>query len=120
MVQTPAPPRPIPRAMAGPALLAHILVSKDDDHLPLYGQGEIFSRMGADIPRSSLIDRCGQAAGALRPVAERIRAAVLAADRLHVDDTPIRVLDPKKKRLEGKKRRGTIKALRRKSGADDF
>jgi transposase len=47
MVQTPAPRRPIPRGMASPALLAHILVAKYDDQLPLYRQGEIFARMGA-------------------------------------------------------------------------
>lgn len=103
MVQTPAPSRPIPRGMAGPALLAHILVAKFDDHLPLYRQGEIFARMGADIPRSTLIDWCGQAAAALRPLAELIRAEVMASDRLHADDTPIRVLDPKKK-LAGQER----------------
>ncbi len=70
MVQTPAPPRPIPRGMASAALLAHILVAKYDDHLPLYRQGGIFTRMGAvrrvDLPledrhfritpRSTLID----------------------------------------------------------------
>ena len=101
MVQTPAPPRPIPRGMASPALLAHILVAKYDDHLPLYRQGEIFARMGADIPRSTLIDWCGQAAGALRPLADLIRDVVTASDRIHADDTPIRVLDPRKKRVEG-------------------
>lgn len=101
MVQTPAPPRPIPRGMAGPALLAHILVAKYDDHLPLYRQGEILARMGADIPRSTLIDWCGQATGALRPLAELIRDVVVASDRIHTDDTPIRVLDPRKKRVEG-------------------
>ena len=104
MVQSPAPPRPIPRGMAGPALLAHILVAKYDDHLPLYRQGEIFARMGADIPRSTLIDWCGQAAAALHPLANIIRAEVMASDRLHADDTPIRVLDPKKRRLEGLER----------------
>ena len=103
MVQTPAPSRPIPRGLAGPGLLAHILVTKFDDHVPLYRQGEIFARMGADIPRSTLIDWCGQAAGAIRPVANLIRAEVMAADRLHADDTPIRVLDPKMK-LAGKER----------------
>lgn len=46
MVQTAAPTRPIPRGMAGPGLLAHILVAKYDDHLPLYRQGEIFARQG--------------------------------------------------------------------------
>lgn len=50
MVQELAPSRPIPGSMAGPNLLAHVLVSKFDDHLPLYRQHEIFARMGADIP----------------------------------------------------------------------
>lgn len=95
MVQTPAPTRPVARGMAGPGLLAHILVSKYDDHLPLYRQGEIFDRMGADIPRSTLIDWCGQSVGVLKPLVARIRDHVFAADRLHADDTPIRVLDPK-------------------------
>jgi transposase len=103
MVQTPAPSRPIPRGLAGPSLLAHILVTKFDDHVPLYRQGEIFARLGADIPRSTLIDWCGQAAAAVRPVANLIRAEAMAADRLHADDTPIRVLDPKMK-LAGKER----------------
>ena len=56
IVQPAAPMRPIPRGMAGPGLLAHILVAKYDDHLPLYRQGEILARQGADIPRSTLID----------------------------------------------------------------
>jgi len=103
MVQAPAPSRPIPRGLAGPSLLAHILVTKFDDHVPLYRQGEIFARLGADIPRSTLIDWCGQAAAAVRPVANLIRAEVMAGDRLHADDTPIRVLDPKMK-LAGKER----------------
>jgi len=55
MVQEPAPSRPLPGSMAGPNLLAHILVSKFDDHLPLYRQHEIFARMGADIPESTLV-----------------------------------------------------------------
>jgi len=97
IVQEPAPTRPIPRGMAGPGLLAHILVAKFDDHLPLYRQGEIFARLGADIPRSTLIDWCGQAVRALAPLAEKIKASVLSANRLHADDTPIRVLDPKVK-----------------------
>ena len=97
ITQPAAPTRPIPRGMAGPALLAHILVAKFDDHLPLYRQGEIFARLGADIPRSTLIDWCGQAARALRPLVEKIKQNVLSSNRLHADDTPIRVLDPKVK-----------------------
>jgi len=95
--QRPSPTRPVPRGMAGPGLLAHILVAKFDDHLPLYRQGEIFARLGAEIPRSTLIDWCGQAAAALRPLADRIKRSVFSADRLHADDTPIRVLDPARK-----------------------
>jgi len=93
MVQMPAPSRPIPGSMAGAGLLAHILVSKFDDHLPLYRQHEIFARMGADIPDSTLVDWCGRAMKVLAPLIERIEADVMASDLLHADDTPIRVLD---------------------------
>ena len=100
ITQTPAPPRPIPRSMAGPGLLAHILVSKFDDHLPLYRQNEIFARMGAEIPASTLVDWCGQGVRVLSPLVARIRTDVMTADRLHADDTPVRVLD-RARRLEG-------------------
>ena len=93
MVQQPAPSRPIPGSMAGPGLLAHVLVSKFDDHVPLYRQTEIFARMGADIPDSTLVDWCGRAMKVLAPVIERIEADVMACNLLHADDTPIRVLD---------------------------
>ncbi len=93
MVQVPAPSRPISGSMAGAGLLAHILVSKFDDHLPLYRQNEIFARMGADIPDSTLVDWCGRAMKVLAPLIERIEADVMASDLLHADDTPIRVLD---------------------------
>ncbi len=61
MVQLPAPSRPIPGSMAGAGLLAYILVSKFDVHLPLYRLNEIFARMGVDIPDSTLVDWCGRA-----------------------------------------------------------
>jgi len=93
MVQEPAPSRPIPGSMAGPNLLAHVLVSKFDDHLPLYRQHEIFERMGADIPESTLVGWCGRAMKTLSPLIERIEADIMASDLLHADDTPIRVLD---------------------------
>jgi transposase len=93
MVQEPAPSRPIPGSMAGPNLLAHVLVSKFDDHLPLYRQHEIFARMGADIPESTLVGWCGRAMKTLQPLIELIEADVMASDLLHADDTPIRVLD---------------------------
>lgn len=92
-MQSPAPSRPIPGSMAGPGLLAHVLVSKFDDHVPLYRLNEIFARMGADIPDTTLVDWCGRAVKTLLPVIERIEADVMASDLLHADDTPIRVLD---------------------------
>jgi len=93
IVQEPAPSRPIPRSMAGPSLLAFILVSKFDDHLPLYRLHEIFARMGADIPDTTMVDWCGKAMKTLAPLIQRIEAAVMTSDLLHADDTPIRVLD---------------------------
>jgi transposase len=93
MVQVPAPSRPIPGSMAGAGLLAYILVSKFDDHLPLYRLNEIFARMGVDIPDSTMVDWCGRAMQVLQPLIERIEAAIMASDLLHADDTPIRVLD---------------------------
>lgn len=97
MVQVPAPSRPIPGSMAGASLLAYVLVSKFDDHLPLYRQNEIFARMGADIPRSTLADWCGYSMRILQPVIDQIEASVLDSDILHADDTPIRVLAPEQR-----------------------
>ena len=97
MVQVPAPSRPIPGSMAGAGLLAYILVSKFDDHLPLYRLNEIFARMGADIPDSTLVDWCGRAMRVLQPLIERIESSVMSCDLLHADDTPIRVLDHSKR-----------------------
>ena len=93
MVQLPAPSRPIPGSMAGAGLLAYILVSKFDDHLPLYRLNEIFARMGVDIPDSTVVDWCGRAMQVLLPLIELIEAAIMGSDLLHADDTPIRVLD---------------------------
>jgi transposase len=97
MVQTPAPSRPIPGSMASAALLAWILFSKFDIHLPLYRLNDIFARMGADVPDSTLDDWCGRAMKVLVPLVERIEANVMASDLLHADDTPIRVLDRSQK-----------------------
>lgn len=97
MVQVPAPSRAIPGSMAGASLLAYVLVSKFDDHLPLYRQHEILARMGADIPRSTLADWCGHSMRILQPVIDQIEASVLDSDILHADDTPIRVLAPERR-----------------------
>ena len=95
IVQEPAPSTPIQRGMAGAGLLSHILVSKFDDHVPLYRQGEIFARLGIDIPRSTLIGWTGSAIAELRPIADLIARSALTATHLHCDDTIIPVLAPK-------------------------
>jgi transposase len=94
IVQAPAPSRPIERGIAGPALLAHVLVSKFADHLPLYRQSEIFAREGIELDRSTLADWVGHASHLLAPLVEATRKHVLASTKIHADDTPIPVLAP--------------------------
>jgi transposase len=94
LVQCPAPSRPIARGLAGPGLLAHVLVSKYTDHLPLYRQAEIYAREGVDLDRSTLADWVGQSSALLAPLVNTIRCHVLAADKVHADDTPVPVLCP--------------------------
>ena len=94
IVQAPAPSRPIDRGLAGPGLLAHVLVSKYADHLPLYRQSEIYAREGVDLDRSTLADWVGAASYLLSPLVDQLRKHVLAASKLHADDTPVPVLAP--------------------------
>jgi transposase len=94
VVEAPAPSRPIERGLAGPALLAHVLVSKFADHLPLYRQSEIYARQGVDISRSTLASWVGGASDLLSPLVDAIQKHVLAGRKLHADDTPMPVLSP--------------------------
>ncbi len=94
IVQEPAPHRPIAHGMAGPGLLAHVLVSKYGDHLPLYRQSEIYEREGVELDRSTLADWVGGATRTLEPLVEALQRHVLAADKLHGDDVPVPVLAP--------------------------
>ncbi|MGH9416496.1 MAG: IS66 family transposase, partial [Terriglobales bacterium] len=94
IVQAPAPSRPIARGMAGPALLAHVLVSKYADHLPLYRQSAIYAREGVELERSTLADWVGGRSRALEPLTESLRRYVMGAAKLHADDTPVPVLAP--------------------------
>src|SRR6201996_500049 len=73
ITQAPAPSLPIPRGRPSAALLAHVLVAKYCDHLPLYRQSAIYARDGLDLDRSTLADWVGQAAWLLDPIVERIR-----------------------------------------------
>ena len=94
MVQAPMPASPIPRAMAGASVLAHVIMSKYADHLPLYRQAEICARDGLDLDRGALADWMGKAAWLLRPLADRIGEHVMAGTVIHADDTPVPVLAP--------------------------
>jgi transposase len=94
IVQAPAPSRPIDRGLAGPGLMAHVLVSKYADHLPLYRQSEIYAREGLDLDRSTLAGWVGATSELLAPLVEAIRAHVMSASKLHADDTPVPVLAP--------------------------
>ena len=94
MTQAPMPAMPIPRAMAGASVLAHVIMSKYADHLPLYRQAEIYARDGLDLDRGTLADWMGKAAWLLRPLADRIGEHVMAGTVIHADDTPVPVLAP--------------------------
>ena len=94
IVQVPAVSRPITRGLPGAGLLAHILVSKYADHLPLYRQSEIYAREGVELERSTLADWVGKSFALLEPVVEHLGRYVVAGTKLHADDTPVPVLDP--------------------------
>ena len=94
MVQAPAPHHTIIRGRAGSGLLAHIVVSKFDDHLPLYRQAEIYARDGVTLETSTLSGWVGATAAALAPLVEALRRDVIGSDVLHGDDTPVPVLAP--------------------------
>jgi transposase len=92
-VSSPPPPqRPIARGIAGPGLIAQIVVSKFGDHLPLYRQEDIFARHGLHLSRSTLCDWVSAAAELLEPLYERQRRLALRSAVLWTDDTPVTVL----------------------------
>ena len=90
--QPPAHFHVIPRGFAGPSLLAMILFEKYGVHQPLNRQSERYAREGVDLSLSTMADLVGTCTVVLRPLVDLIEAHVLKADRLHADDTPIRVL----------------------------
>ena len=94
IVQSPMPPLPIERGRPGPSLLAHVLVAKYADHLPLYRQSGIYAREGVELERSTLADWVGRTAALLDPLVEALRKHILASAVLHGDDTPVPVLAP--------------------------
>ena len=89
--QPPAPFHPTPRGWAGPNLLATIVFEKYGQHQPLNRQRDRYAREGVDLSLSTLADQVGASTVALRPLHDLIAAHVMAAERLHGDDTPVPV-----------------------------
>jgi transposase len=92
--QAALPARPIEKGRPGPGLLAHILVSKYADHLPLYRQSQIYEREGLDLPRATMAQWTGKSAMLLEPLAEAIGRHVTSGPAVFADDTPTRTLAP--------------------------
>jgi transposase len=94
VLQAPAPDRPIDGGLATEALVAHVVISKYCDHLPLYRQTRILARQGIVLDRSTLCDWVGRACWWLTPLYELILSTVLSSSVLFADDTTLPVLDP--------------------------
>jgi|TARA_B100000315_G_scaffold140717_1_gene129781 transposase len=92
--QAELPSRPIERGRPGPGLLAHVLVNKYADHLPLYRQSKIFEREGIDLDRSTLAGWVGQSTALLAPLADAVGRHVLGGQAIFADDTPVKLLSP--------------------------
>jgi transposase len=94
VVQAPMPAMPIERGAVGPGLLAHLIVSKYADHLPLNRQESILARHGIDLPRSLSCEWVMKSAELLEPVVAAMRREILAGALINTDDTPIDVHTP--------------------------
>jgi transposase len=92
VVEAAAPPQAVEKALAGEGLLAHVVVSKYADHLPLHRLAGIFAREGVDLSRTTLCDWVADVATALAPIGAQLRCEVVAADYLQTDDTSVTVL----------------------------
>lgn len=89
-----APPQAVERSLATEGLLAHVVVSKYVDHLPLYRLERIFGREQVDLSRTTLCGWVADVATALTPIGEELRRQVIAATYLQTDDTPVTILEP--------------------------
>ena len=118
VIQMPAPAHLIEGALPTEALIAHVLVSKYADHLPLYRQSQILARSGIDLHRSTLADWVGKASFHLAPVVDCLTTDLKRSTKLFMDETTAPVLDPGR----GKTKTGYLWALARDDrrwGGDD-
>jgi hypothetical protein len=118
VAQAPSPAHLIEGALPTERLIAHVLVAKYADHLPLYRQAQIYARAGIQLNRSTLADWVGKAAFHLAPIVERMAVMLKRSGKLFLDETPAPVLDPGR----GRTKTGYLWALarddRRWGGAD--
>ena len=114
--QAPMPSRPIERGRPGPGLLAHVLVSRFADHLPLYRQSQIYAREGVDLDRSTMADWVGKSTGLLEPLAEAIAKRAKGGTSLFADDTPLKMLAPGNKKTRTARIRAYVRDERPWSG----
>ena len=98
LIQAPVPAQVIDKGIPTAGLLAHVMVAKFSDHLPLYRQEKIFGRVGLAIPRSTLAQWVGQTGVQLQPLVDALREAVLAQRVVHADETPVQMLAPGEKK----------------------
>jgi transposase len=83
---------PIPKSMAAPGLLSQVVVSKFQEHLPLYRQATMFQRMGVDLDRKTLSNWLIQVGQVLKPLIKLMQARLQAYDVAYADETPVQVL----------------------------
>jgi transposase len=93
VVEAPVPPQAIEKSLASEGLLAHVVVSKYVDHLPLYRLEQIFAREQIELSRTTLCEWVGAVATALAPIGEQLRREIVGTSYLQTDDTSITVLD---------------------------
>lgn len=92
------PTMPIPRSNAGASLLAHLIVSKFVDHLPFYRQSKMFQRQGISLAESTISGWFAKSCDLLEPLYEQMKKQLLTSGYIQADETPIKVLDPAKKK----------------------
>jgi transposase len=102
VVTAPVPSAFLPKSLAAPGLLAHVILSKYEDHLPLYRQEGIWQRLGVDIPRSTLCNWVLMAAERLAVLIPLLRDQIIQSQYARADETPVQVLEEKKVRTSKK------------------
>lgn len=95
IITAPLPKHPLPKSIASPGLLAHVLVCKYEDHLPLYRQERILQRIGVDIARSTLSQWLIKCGALLKPLVTLMHGIIRKYDIAYADETPVQVLHEK-------------------------